>query len=439
MDSICKQTIILGLGIVLLLTGCGLSQPEVEIVTLEPATLNLVTFEQSSNWGKAETETIERFQETYPQVEINRQSYNRAPQNYLTASTPPDLMAMGHNYFLHRAIEQDQLADLTDIWIESALIETYPPAFQTLSQVEGKQYYVPLGYAWAAVYYNKTVFDQFNLQPPQTWDEFLQICDTLANNGVAPIAVSGDDAFMGMMWFSYLNMRLNGPDFHREVLRGNIPFNDARLRDVFETWQGLFDQGCYVERPSVMDDFDALAALIRDDQNILTGEKAAMVLAAPYDVDSLPQKFQADLGFFRFPIIDSAVPIGEVVEAYGYMMPKNAANKPQSLALLSYLSTADAQTALAMYNGGAVTYAPTNADVDRNILSLEAQQGMDLVQEADGVVPRFMLSMPNAMWGEIFNSYGRFMRQSGTIDDFIDTLEEGRQETIDEGLFIASP
>ena len=416
--------------------GCTFFGDGVEPATLEPAQISLVTFEQGSAWARAEQATIERFQEKYPQVEIKRQSYNTAPPNYLTNSPPPDVMAESYIYFLQQAIIQGQLADLSDIWTQNKLSEAYPAAFQTATQMNGKHYFIPIGYSWAGIYYNRAVFEQLGLEPPETWTEFILVCDILRDNGIAPLSLSGDEAMMGMLWFAYLNLRLNGPEFHSALMRGEISFTEARVRTVFEAWQHLIDQGYFVEKPEMMTDFDAMTALIRHDD--LPGEKAAMVLATSYYTDDLPELFQAELDFFRFPIMDSALPVGEIVEPYGYVVPKDSANLPQTLAFLSYMSSAEAQTSL-VQAGGVLGYAPTHLDVDRNILSLEIQQGIDLVETADTFAPNFLLTFPNSMWSEIFNGYERYTKRSGTFDDFMAKLEEGRQESLAEGHFFDDP
>ena len=39
-----------------------------------------------------------------------------------------------------------------------------------------------------AVYYNKDIFAQYDLQVPTTEEEFLAVCKTLKDNGVVPLA-----------------------------------------------------------------------------------------------------------------------------------------------------------------------------------------------------------------------------------------------------------
>ena len=55
--------------------------------------------------------------------------------------------------------------------------------------IDGKTYALPIELNIVPVYYNKALFEQFNLEVPETYDEFRHIVDTLAANGIAPIAL----------------------------------------------------------------------------------------------------------------------------------------------------------------------------------------------------------------------------------------------------------
>jgi ABC-type glycerol-3-phosphate transport system substrate-binding protein len=121
---------------------------------------------------------------------------------------------------------------------------------------------------------NKQVFADYNLQPPQTWDEFITICETLRANGETPLAISGNEPWASYVWFEYLNLRLNGPAFHRGLLTGKEHFDNARVRTVLETWRSLFTNGYYVEKPQALGSLNAVAALVRNERaKVLTREK----------------------------------------------------------------------------------------------------------------------------------------------------------------------
>ena len=50
-----------------------------------------------------------------------------------------------------------------------------------------------LEYHVEMTWYNKEIFEQYNLTPPTTMDEWLNVCKTLKDNGITPISVDGVD------------------------------------------------------------------------------------------------------------------------------------------------------------------------------------------------------------------------------------------------------
>lgn len=70
------------------------------------------------------------------------------------------------------------------------------------------------------IFYNKEIFARHGLTRPATWEEFVRICDMLLANGETPMSLSGQNPFISSLWFDYLNMRMNGPEFHRDLVAG---------------------------------------------------------------------------------------------------------------------------------------------------------------------------------------------------------------------------
>lgn len=56
----------------------------------------------------------------------------------------------------------------------------------------------------------------------------MAICDTLLANGEIPLALAGQDTWLTLLWFDYLDLRLNGAAFHRASLQGQLPYNDSQ-------------------------------------------------------------------------------------------------------------------------------------------------------------------------------------------------------------------
>ncbi len=437
--SILKPKLVLPLILffmILFLFHCGDDEDPIELAPAEPVTLTMITFDQSGLWADAEQQAIVQYQEEKPHITVDRGTYDQWPQQYLSQETPPDIMTMGLYYFLDQAIVKGQVVDLSDIWEQSGLNENYPPAFRSLSEYNGKQYYLPIGYTWSAMYYNKAIFDRYDLEPPQNWTEFREVCDILLANGETPLSISGDDPWMGMLWFTYLNLRLNGAAYHQALIHGQESYNDPRVLEVLNTWQVLIDSEYFVKNPTYLSDLESLTALIRGDDGVLNQEKAVMGLATTFWVEEMPQKFQAELDFFRFPIINSEMSQDEVLWTYGYMIPNKSQHLPDTLEFLIYMSSAEAQSLLAQQTGGNTTYVPANTEVDYGSLTPEVQRGIDLVTQADAFVPSYLLSMPNPIWQMIGSGFRTFLGSRGNPEDFMAKLEEARQKGLDDGLFV---
>ncbi|NKB67731.1 MAG: extracellular solute-binding protein [Candidatus Latescibacteria bacterium] len=68
--------------------------------------------------------------------------------------------------------------------LDGKLIERY--------RLDGKSYTLPIDYIDIAVFYNRDLFAQLGLVEPETWQEWLELCQQVERAGYVPIAVGGD-------------------------------------------------------------------------------------------------------------------------------------------------------------------------------------------------------------------------------------------------------
>lgn len=420
-----------------LTTGCGALRKSAEPTAIPPVELDLATLDMTGPWSHAEESLLEQFKQRQPNVTVNRMPYRAAPGNYLAQPPTPDLMVISAGYPLAQAIQLGQVVDLTDLWEQSGLAEQFPPSFRELSALDGKQYYVPIGYTWSAIYYNQALFDQFDLQPPATWTEFTELCDTLLANGITPFSYAGNDFWTNTLWLDYLDLRLNGADFHRQLLKGEIPYTDERVLAVLELWSWMLQQGYFMEHPERLSLTDSLMAIVTDKPGLSFGDKAAMTLTSPSWLGALPANLRQDLDFFALPAIAPAVPQAEVLLPYGYMVPANAEQRDVALAFIEFAATAEAQTAMAArLSAGTPDLAPANSQADDEALPEAVRRGAQLVRGAQGVTTLFPLGVPDSMWLPVDAAVDRFLRQPADIEAFAQALESARQATEAAGGFI---
>ena len=73
--------------------------------------------------------------------------------------------------------------DLSDQPWNQRMIDS---AKQTVAY-KGKTYGAALDVSTFGVYYNKTIFDRLQLQPPKTWDQFMAMNAKIKQAGLSPI------------------------------------------------------------------------------------------------------------------------------------------------------------------------------------------------------------------------------------------------------------
>ena len=97
--------------------------------------------------------------------------------------------------------------------------------------------------------------------------------------------------------FDILNLRINGYDFHMQLMKGEASWQDPKVVKVFDTWRELLP-------------FHQEGALGRTWQEAAQGlsdKKSGMYLLGMFVGQQFTEADREDLDFFAFPEIDSAV------------------------------------------------------------------------------------------------------------------------------------
>lgn len=408
--------IIIYLHIIILLSACGFLSRFSEPTPLPPVELTYLTFADDADTNNAERQLITQFQQEYPHITIKRSTFSRDPSSYLTDTPPPDLMVLIADYNSFSAIDAGLGLDVSNVWQEADLAEAYPNAFRTFSERDGRQHFLPVAHTWTTIYYNRAVFEQYGLIPPETWDEFRTIVDTLWLDGITPLALDQGDTWSVSMWFEYLALRLHGPDIYQQLVQGDVPYDDFRVQEIFEIWRDMIEDGFFSEG-------------IRSGNviNRVIEGQAAMLLTSPVLIQNLPDSAQAQLGFFRFPIINPDLPVGEAAASYGYLVPAGTEHPAEATQFLRYMSSAEIQTALTQQLGPSLGVVAIHQSVDTANFDSSSQQGIELIRNADAIVRPYIFAVPNAMNQGSQRAFNQFLRNPDQINNVIELLEQTRQ------------
>lgn len=370
---------------------------------------------------KVDEEVVKMFKAKYPNIDVTHsiiahEDFKQALRAYLTASTPPDVMTWFAGNRARFFIDMGTIMDISDLYKQQGWDKTIPKGFVALSTVNGKQYFLPTSYYWWAVYYNKAVFAKYNLQPPKTWDEFLAVCETLKKNGVTPITIGAKAPWTAAGWFDYLNMRTNGPEFHINLMLGKEKYDDPRVKKTFENWRVLLDKGYFIDNAASYEWAEVLPGLIQG--------KSAMYLMGQFVMDSIPKENQKDFDFFRFPIMDPKIPIGEDAPTDGFFAAAKAPHPEQAKLFLAFLNSKE----VVNYTVKTLNRVPVSTEADPSLFTPETLKGMELLKGADYVAQFYDRDTTPPMAEKGMAAFMQFWTNTGKIDSILAQLEKDRAQ-----------
>ena len=100
---------------------------------------------------------------------------------------------------------------------------------------DGKQYIIPTTwYPWG-LHYRKSTMQEIGLDPEglNNWDDFMKLLEGTQKKGLIGYALGDKGGWEAMGTFSILNARLNGYDYHIDLLNGRAKWTDQATIDVF--------------------------------------------------------------------------------------------------------------------------------------------------------------------------------------------------------------
>ena len=307
--------------------------------------------------------------------EFESESYKVAIRNFLTSETPDVALWFAGNR-MKFFVDQDLFRDVSDVWEEYGLYDSMASSRLSVT-VDDKQYGVPWGYYQWGMYYRTDIFDKVGLSVPTNFEELVAACSTLRENNITPVAIGTRYLWTAAGWFDYLNMRINGYEFHMDLTAGKVSYEDSRLDMVFDKWAELINANCYLEDHASFGWEDGLTPMIN-------GE-AAMYLLGNFITGNLNTAGVLDhIDYFQFPKIVDGVPMSEDAPTDTIHIPAGAKNIEDAKKFLGFLSNPEAATKWA--NARSFLSPNSNAEPPSDRFQLK---GVNVLNNAYGIAQFF--------------------------------------------------
>lgn len=293
----------------------------------EKTVITLVYAYQNTQWSACIEEVIRRFEEANPLIDVQYRIHyeDRVYED-----------------MLYKLAARDEKVDIMQIkepyaWAESGLIAELPAALaeqiSTTCTVDGKTYGVCALGTTTGVVYNRALFAQLGLSVPKTYEEFLEICQTLKDNGIIPLGVGGKDLWHFEYWLNHFlrtDVLSREPDFLAQCSAGQRDWKDPLITDLLTHLNDLFRLG-YVDEswPSTPD--GALAYHLAEGQ-------VAMVFSGPWLASgALNIDPTLDLGWFYVPNAAGKTVAGDSLDVFWTVSSGCAQNETRYQAAVTFL------------------------------------------------------------------------------------------------------
>lgn len=351
-----------------------------------------ITFWHIQNTGTGpETiqQAVDRYMADNPGVTVEvvpmqNDPYKTRIRTAMGAGDPPCVFPSWGGGPLYEYVQAGQVLDLTDYMNADNYLERFVPASLSNVTFDGKIWGVPVeNTAIAVFYYNKAIFDQYNLTPPATWSELVDIAQTLIDNGVVPFSLANRTKWTSSMYYMYLVDRLGGPEvFASAANRTGGSFEDPVFVQAGEMVQELVEMGAFIEGFNGLD-YDTGQSRIP-----MYADQAAMELMGTWQISTYlaenPEFYEEKLGFFAFPAVEGGVGsptnvVGTVGDNY-YHISTTCANPDEAFEMITYLID-DESVQIRVENGR----IPPVVGVSEMLADPVLQEVIGLVENAESV------------------------------------------------------
>lgn len=238
------------------LGGCGeeasSDRAEVEMVCYKPEAV------------KAFEKIEARFNETHDDIHLTISSPNEAMTILKTRfirEDYPDIIGIGGDSNYSNFLDADLFLDISELEELEQVKKSYLQMDKELEFVpqEGA-YALPYAANAAGVLYNKEMFQKYGWEIPETWEEFMTLCNEIQSCGIQPLYFGFKDTWTCLAPWNALAVGLADSDICSQVNREETTFKEA-YRETAEKIKALLPYA--EENPYAYSYNDACTAFAR--------------------------------------------------------------------------------------------------------------------------------------------------------------------------------
>lgn len=307
------------------------SEDSSDDVSEEPIELNFWDLRTEGAGAKMIDTLIENFQKENPNITVKRTAFKVADlrntiKPAINSGEGPDVFSYDAGAGYLGVLAKARLAlDLSEYREQYNWDDRFHDWALEKTVYDGKLYGIANELEMLGVYYNKEMFEEAGIEIPQTYDEFLDVCQVFKDKGITPVIMDDKEQWPG---FHYESIWLNsfvGADKVKQAVNGEIPWTSEGFGEALDELYRLFAEGYASAKP--------LSLAYEDANKAFYAGEGAMRITGTWQVAAYVQNMEENVGFFYLPPasedVDDCPPggLGEAVVVNAKTAHKEAAVK----------------------------------------------------------------------------------------------------------------
>lgn len=307
------------------------------------------------------------------------EQYKTKLTTLMASNAVPDIFFTWELSYLQPFVEGGKVADITSYLEEDQEWKnSFADGTLELLSYDEKIYGVPTQKSLCVMFYNKQIFEKNGLQVPTTYEEFWNVCQTLKNNGVIPMAMCGTDAWIPAQFVQQIAGGMAGDELFQDICEGKEQWNNDTHVKAAEEVKKMADEGFF------QDGYIGMGP--EESTDLFTSGEAAMYFQGAWDADKVANSdIGEDAGAFVLPPYNPQyknVSVGSVDTSFA--ISETCKNKDAAAAFLKYWTSQESEDML-LYEYGRIPAG--NYEIDASKLSSLMNDVLNISNSQVGLTP----------------------------------------------------
>lgn len=309
------------------------------------------------------------------------EQYKTKLTTLMASDSVPDMFFTWELDYLKPFVNGGKVYDMTALLdADTELKDSFQEGVLEPLTYDGKVYALPSQTTFTPMFYNKQIFTDNGLSIPTTWDEFIQVCDTLKAAGITPISIPAPDAWIPAQFVQQLVNGIGGMDIYNGLLDGTVAWNNETHVQAGQLVQTIIDAG-YLQ-----DGFLGMSS--EEGEKLMKDGKCGMYFMGAWEISTLTADdcaIKDHVGAFALPAYDSEndnIHVGSVDSSMA--ISAKSKNPEAAFALIKHWVSKENQETL-LYEAGRIP--ATKIEVDTTKITSLMAECLEISNKTVGLTP----------------------------------------------------